>query len=141
MTIIVPLQRHQGMIDMYASGTSYKATACEFHVGEHSLKDMIYKYEPGIIRTRSEQANLSANTNRAFCLADLDQVSIKKPCLKCRTPVVGPIENGTAAITCGLCVAWIARVAWMKVKSGGNTLTTNRTRRKSPVCSTKEGSS
>ena len=112
MTIATALPRHQGMIDMYAGGASYKTVSRAFRVGEHRLKAMIKKYDPDICRTRSEQGALSASANKTFCLEDLGQVALKKPCFECRTPLVGPIENGTAvSITCGLCVAWIARVA------------------------------
>ncbi len=124
MTIVTALPRNQAIIDFYAAGNSYKQTGITFSHRQHRIPAMIYRYEPGIMRTKSEQLVLSAQRNKSFCLDDLDQVALG-PCLKCRTPVVGPIENGTAAITCGLCVAWIARAAWMKVKSGDNMLTTN----------------
>ena len=107
---IATLPRHQGMIDSYAGGASYKTVSREFKVGEHRLKAMIFKYEPDICRTRSEQGTLSASDNKTFCPEDLDQVKLD-PCLACGTPLVGLIENGTDAITCGLCVAWIARAA------------------------------
>ncbi len=103
MTIVTPLQRHQGMIDMYAGGASYKVVSRNFHVGEHRLKAMIYRYEPGIIRTRSQQANLSAKIDRAFCLADLDQVALG-PCASCGCEHVGKVKTCKPQ-TCGLCVA------------------------------------
>ncbi len=89
------------MIDMYASGASYKRVGREFHHGEYRIRDMIYRHAPGIMRTRSEQANLSSN--RFFCLEDLDQVEIG-PCAVCGIELVG--EKKTRALqTCGLCMA------------------------------------
>lgn len=103
MTIATSLPRHQGMIDRYASGESYKTVAREFRVGEHRLKAMILKYVPEIMRTRSEQGALSATANKSFCLEDLDQVEIG-PCAVCSIPLVGECKMAELQ-TCGLCVA------------------------------------
>ncbi len=112
MTIVTALPRNQAIIDFYdlPAGNSYKKTGIKFGHGEHRIKAMIYKYARGIMRTRSQQMLLSASTNKTFCPEDLGLIHIK-PCEKCGIPLVGPVENGTGAITCGLCVAWIARAA------------------------------
>ena len=110
MTITTALARNQAIIDFYDSGNSYKKTGIKFSHGEHRIRAMIYTFAPEIMRTRSEQMKLSASANKTFCPEDLDLIHIE-PCEKCGIPLVGPIENGDAAITCGLCVAWMKRAA------------------------------
>ena len=133
MTIVTALPRNQAIIDFYAAGNSYKKTGITFSHGEHRIRAMIYKYEPGIMRTKSEQLVLSAQSNKSFCLEDLDQVALG-PCAACGCEHVGR-EKTPKPRVCGLCVAAkTARVAWMKSKSGVSGSTTSRTRRKSLGC-------